>query len=62
MMDFKQEIHAALQSSKGYPDLSEIVHRHHATGLESRAAYKLLEEIWIEFGFNENRGAECPPR
>ena len=34
--------------------LLELVQRHQAAGMKPRAAYDILERIWLDFGFNDS--------
>jgi hypothetical protein len=53
-MNFKQEIQAALESGEDQRALLDIVRRHHGLGLTVEESYKLLEQIWLDFGFSES--------
>ncbi len=51
-MNFKQEFFSALQSGKSYEELLELVRCREQQGLNPREAYELLQEIWLELGFD----------
>ena len=52
-MDFKHEFLMALRAGKDYDALMDLVRCHRLQGLTLRAAYETLEQIWLEYGFNE---------
>ena len=54
-MDFKSEFVTALQAGQDYDALLALCRRHELQGLSPSAAYHLLEQIWLEHGFDEKR-------
>ena len=54
-MDFKSEFLAALEAGQDYDSLLALCRRYEEQGLSPRAAYDLLQRIWLERGFNEKR-------
>jgi hypothetical protein len=57
-MSFKTEILDALRAGADHEMLLYIIRRFKATGGTQRETYKLLQDIWIELGFNEDAGEE----
>jgi hypothetical protein len=53
-MGFKQEILTALHTGKDHNTLFDIARRHQAHGLTDEEAYRLLQEIWLDFGFDSS--------
>lgn len=53
-MNLKDEFLPALRSGKDHEVLADIVCRHIDTGSPEREAYNLLEQIWLDFGFNNS--------
>jgi hypothetical protein len=53
-MNLKQDIKAALDAAAGDDALLELVRQHKRAGLEQRAAYDELQEVWLEFGFDND--------
>jgi hypothetical protein len=49
---FKDKFLTALQSGADYETLLEIVRGHCREFLADREAYFVLQEIWLDFGFN----------
>ena len=54
-MDFKSEFLTALEAGQDYDALLALCRRYEAQGLSPSAAYTLLEQIWLEHGFNEKQ-------
>jgi hypothetical protein len=52
-MEFKQEFLAALKGGQNHESLLELVSRHQTRGLAPEQAYQDLEQLWLEFGFNQ---------
>lgn len=52
-MDLKNEFLTALRDGKDHDALLELVHRHQVQGLPPQKAYALLQQIWLEFGFDK---------
>jgi hypothetical protein len=57
-MNFKNDFLAALRAGKDYQALTELVRQHRLRGLSVDAAYKALEELWFEHGFNDTEATE----
>ena len=53
-MTFKQEFLEKLHSGKGYELLLELAHRRQAEFAHLQQVYEVLQEIWLEFGFDHN--------
>jgi hypothetical protein len=53
-MALEHEFLVALRGGAGHDHLLELVQRHQAGGVKPRAAYDILERIWLEFGFNDS--------
>ena len=60
-MTLKQEFLAALRSGEGHEALLKLVGSHQARGLAPEDTYKVLEGIWLEFGF-DNSAEDSPLR
>jgi hypothetical protein len=58
IMNFKSDFHGALRAGKDYEALMELVRQYRLQGLSLDAAYKALEELWLEHGFNETEAGE----
>lgn len=54
-MNFKTQFLEALRAGQDYDSLLGLVRRHQAQGLSPEAAYELLQQIWLEHGFDEKR-------
>lgn len=54
-MTFKQEFLSALKGGKGYQTLLEMVRRFQKEGLLQQQTYDDLQEIWLEFGFDNRQ-------
>jgi hypothetical protein len=54
-MNFKSQFLAALLAGQDYDSLLELVRRHESQGLSPEAAYEVLQQIWLEHGFDEKR-------
>jgi hypothetical protein len=52
-MDFKRDFLTALHAGREYHELIELVRRHRAQGLSADTAYEMLEQIWLDHGFDE---------
>ncbi|HTU91992.1 MAG TPA: hypothetical protein VMF69_18055 [Gemmataceae bacterium] len=52
-MNLKDEFLTALHNEEGHDALLELVHRHQAQGLPPQAAYEILQQIWLAFGFDK---------
>jgi hypothetical protein len=52
-MDLRTEFLAALHRGDDYDALLELVHRHQSQGLPPQDAYQILQQIWLDFGFNK---------
>ena len=55
-MNLKQELLTALRAGQGYAPLLETVRRHQAQGLGSEETYQILQQLWLELGFNNAEG------
>ena len=53
-MDFNQDILAALQSGKDHHALLEVARRYQLQGQTDQEIYQLLEQVWLDFGFDES--------
>ena len=51
-MSFKHEFLTALKGGKDYPALLELARRQHTQGRQQQETYQILQEIWLEFGFD----------
>lgn len=60
-MGFKDEILASLKEKPDHKSLVEIIRRHKAAGKSQRETYNELEEIWLQFGFDEDDGGGANP-
>jgi len=54
-MNLKTEFLTALRAGQEYDSLLDLVRRHEARGLSPQGAYELLQQIWLEHGFDEKR-------
>lgn len=52
-MNLKDEFRTALRNGANYDAVLELVHRHQAQGLLLQDAYAILQQIWLEFGFDK---------
>jgi hypothetical protein len=52
-LTWKARFLTALRSGVDYGALLELVHRQQAQGLTPQLAYEILEQIWLEYGFDE---------
>jgi hypothetical protein len=52
-MSLKDEFLAALHRGDDHDTLLDLVHRHQDQGLSSLEAYQILQQLWLEFGFNK---------
>jgi hypothetical protein len=50
-MNLTQDFLAALTSHMDHDALLDLVQRHQAQGMTLDAAYDILEQIWLDFGF-----------
>jgi hypothetical protein len=54
-MELKDQFLAALRGGESHDRLLALVHRHQgAGGVTPQKAYDLLEQIWLDFGFNDS--------
>jgi hypothetical protein len=53
-MDLKKDFLAALNCNAPHESLLQLVQRHQAQGLTPEESYEVLQQIWLEFGFNES--------
>ena len=53
MMTLKQAVLAALSSGESHDALLDLIHSHQSQGLAAEEAYDTLEQIWLEFGFDQ---------
>ena len=53
-MDLKHEFLSALQSGGNHESLLELVRRSFGRGLTQEQAYNMLQEIWLEYGYDES--------
>lgn len=60
-MNLKQEFLEALQAGRDYQALIEIVRRYLGQGMSSECAYELLQQIWLDFGYDDST-EESPMR
>jgi hypothetical protein len=51
-MDLRNEFLAALKGGADHDALLDLVHRHQARGLGPQQAYQVLQDLWLEFGFD----------
>jgi hypothetical protein len=52
-MNLKDEFLAALHRGDDQDTLLDLVHRHEDRGLSASEAYQLLQQLWLDFGFNK---------
>jgi hypothetical protein len=52
-MSFKQDFLEALTTGADHQALLDVVCRHQEKGLTPQEAYQTLEQVWLEFGFDE---------
>jgi hypothetical protein len=57
-MNLKCEFKTAWQAGKDAETLLDLVRRHRAQGVSGEEAYHVLEQVWMENGYN--RGEEPP--
>ena len=57
-MNLKSDFKTAWQAGKDADILLELVRCHRAQGVSGEEAYQVLEQVWIENGYN--RGEEPP--
>ena len=57
-MAFKHDFLTALGAGADYDALMELVRLHRVRGASSKAAYEVLQEIWLEHGFDNTVAAE----
>jgi len=55
-MNFKQDFSEALQMGKDHTGLLDLVHRHQKQGLTPDEAYRVMQQIWLEMGFDKGNG------
>ena len=53
-MDLKKDFLAALNANATHQSLLQLVHRHQAHGLTPEESYKVLQQIWLESGFDDS--------
>lgn len=53
-MNLKRDFKEALESGAGHEALLELVRRHKHAGLGQRAAYDALQDLWLEYGFEND--------
>ena len=56
-MELKQEFLAVLLEGADHEALLELVYRYQVRGLAPQQAYEVLQQIWLELGFNEREEA-----
>ncbi|HEV3255303.1 MAG TPA: hypothetical protein VG013_00355 [Gemmataceae bacterium] len=52
-MDLKHGFLAALRGGQNHDALLELVHRHQAQGLTPQEAYQIMQQLWLDFGFDK---------
>ena len=52
-MNFKKDFSEALQSGTDHAGLLELVCCHQKQGLTSEDAYQIMQQIWIDLGFDK---------
>lgn len=57
-MNLKSDFKTAWQARTDAEILLDLVRRHRAQGVSGEEAYRILEQVWIENGYN--RGEEPP--
>jgi hypothetical protein len=60
-MQFKQELLTALQTGATHGTLLDIPREHRSELVEPHTAYEVLEQIWLELGFDDS-DVESPLR
>ena len=55
-MTLRDEFLNALRSGAGHDALLDLVHRHQAKGMSPQEAYRVLQQIWQESGFDGAEG------
>jgi hypothetical protein len=53
-MDLKRDFLAALNCTATDQSLLQLVQRHQAQGLTPEESYDVLQQIWLEFGFDKS--------
>ncbi len=53
-MILKNDFAAAWKAGSDHDALLELVRRHQAAGLSAQEAYTILQEVWVESGFNDS--------
>jgi hypothetical protein len=53
-MALKQELLTALQNGATHTAVLEILRVHRSELIEPKAAYGILEQIWLELGFDDS--------
>jgi len=52
-MNFKKDFSEALQSGTDHAGLLELVRCHQKEGLAPEEAYHIMQQIWLELGFDK---------
>lgn len=55
-MDVEQKLLAALRSQNDHQSLMAVVHHHLSQRLTADEIYDVLEQIWLDFGFDCSNG------
>lgn len=55
-MNLKSDFKTAWQAGKDAEILLDLVRRHRAKGVSGEEAYRVLEQVWIENGYNRGEG------
>lgn len=53
-MNPKRDFKKALEAGSGHAVLLELVREYKHVGLSQRAAYDTLQELWLEYGFDND--------
>lgn len=53
-MELKQELLMALQNGASHVTLLDILGAHRSELVEPQAAYEILEQIWLQLGFDDS--------
>jgi hypothetical protein len=55
-MNLKSDFKTAWQAGKDADILLDLVRRHRARGVSGEEAYQVLEQVWIENGYDRGEG------
>lgn len=56
--DFKQQFRGALEQGADYTRLKPLLHRYYEAGGSQPEAYNLLQDLWLEYGYDEDEHLE----